>query len=81
VDALYVCADPPVIANRIRINSLSLGARLPTIYSYREFVEAGGLMSCGAHVPGLLQSSGAADRPMQSAITEEKSMRLRVPLS
>jgi hypothetical protein len=38
VDVLYVCADPLVIANRIRINSLSLGARLLTIYSYREYV-------------------------------------------
>jgi hypothetical protein len=29
----------------------------------------------------VIQSVGAGDRPMQSAITEEKSMRLRVPLS
>ncbi len=29
----------------------------------------------------VIQSIGAGDRPMQSAITEEKSMRLRVPLS
>ena len=30
-DALYVCADPLIITNRIRINTLALGARLPTI--------------------------------------------------
>ena len=30
-DALYVCADPLVITNRIRINTLALGARLPTM--------------------------------------------------
>jgi putative ABC transport system substrate-binding protein len=31
-DALYVCGDPLVNANRIRIGSLALGARLPGIY-------------------------------------------------
>jgi putative ABC transport system substrate-binding protein len=68
VDALYVCADPLVIANRIRINSLSLGARLPTIYSYREFVEAGGLMSYGANVPGLFgRAADLADRILRGA--------------
>jgi putative ABC transport system substrate-binding protein len=46
-DALYVCSDPLVIANRIRINSLALAARLPTIYYSREYVEAGGLISYG----------------------------------
>ena len=30
-DALYVVADPLVITNRIRINTLALGARLPTM--------------------------------------------------
>jgi putative ABC transport system substrate-binding protein len=35
-DALYVCGDPIVVANRIRINILALGARLPAMYSSRE---------------------------------------------
>jgi ABC-type uncharacterized transport system substrate-binding protein len=35
-DALYVCADPLVNANRVRINTLALGVRLPTMHSYRE---------------------------------------------
>ena len=39
--------DPLVNANRIRINSLALGARLPTMHGYRDYVEAGGLMSYG----------------------------------
>jgi putative ABC transport system substrate-binding protein len=56
-DALYVCSDPLVIANRIRINSLALDARLPTMHSYREFVEAGGLISYGANVPDLFRRS------------------------
>jgi putative tryptophan/tyrosine transport system substrate-binding protein len=50
-DALYVCNDPLVNTNRIRINTSALGARLPTIYNWRENVEAGGLMSYGANFP------------------------------
>ena len=49
-DALYVCAEPLVNANRIRINTLAQGARLPTVYGFREYVEAGGLMSYGPNV-------------------------------
>jgi putative ABC transport system substrate-binding protein len=51
VHALYVAGDPLVNTNRIRINSLALGARLPTMHGYREYVEAGGLMSYGPNVP------------------------------
>jgi putative ABC transport system substrate-binding protein len=47
VEALYVVADPLTISNRNRINTLALGARLPTMYTVREFVEAGGLISYG----------------------------------
>jgi putative ABC transport system substrate-binding protein len=54
-DALYVCTDPLVNTHRIRINTLALAARLPTIYLFREYVEAGGLMSYGANVPDLFR--------------------------
>jgi ABC transporter substrate binding protein len=37
--ALYVCTEPLVLANRTRINTLALGARLPTIHAYREYLE------------------------------------------
>jgi putative tryptophan/tyrosine transport system substrate-binding protein len=53
--ALYVCNDPLVNTNRIRINTLALGARLPTIYNWRENVEAGGLMSYGANFPDMFR--------------------------
>jgi putative tryptophan/tyrosine transport system substrate-binding protein len=46
-EALYVCTDPLVVTNRARIHTLAMGARLPTIYNSREYVEAGGLMSYG----------------------------------
>jgi putative ABC transport system substrate-binding protein len=54
-DALYICTDPLVNTHRIRINTLALAARLPTIHSLREYVEAGGLMSYGPNVPDLLR--------------------------
>jgi putative ABC transport system substrate-binding protein len=54
-DALYVCTDPLVNTHRIRVNILALAARLPTIHSLREYVEAGGLMSYGPNVPDLLR--------------------------
>jgi ABC transporter substrate binding protein/molybdopterin-binding aldehyde dehydrogenase-like protein len=54
-DALYVFGDPLMATNRIRINTLAQGARLPTIYNYREFVAAGGLMSYGPNFPDLFR--------------------------
>ena len=46
-DALYVVVDALVAANSTRIITLALGARLPTIFNTRDFVQAGGLMSYG----------------------------------
>jgi putative ABC transport system substrate-binding protein len=46
-----------VDANKIRINTSALGARLPTMHGYREYVEAGGLMSYGANLPDLYRRS------------------------
>jgi putative tryptophan/tyrosine transport system substrate-binding protein len=54
-DALYVCSDPLFVANRIRINAMALGGRLPTMHGFREQVEAGGLMSYGADFPDLFR--------------------------
>jgi len=54
-DALYVCADPLLTTNRIRINTLALGVRLPTLHGFREYVEAGGLMSYGSNFPDLFR--------------------------
>ena len=55
--ALYVCTDGLVNANRIRINTLALSVRLPTMHGYRDYVEAGGLMSYGANLPDLFRRS------------------------
>src|SRR5262249_56834580 len=51
--ALYICSDPLLNANRMRINTLALAARLPTMYLFREYVETGGLMSYGPNLPDL----------------------------
>jgi putative tryptophan/tyrosine transport system substrate-binding protein len=52
-DALYVVSDTLVAANRTRIITLALGAKLPTIYGNREPVQGGGLMSYGPNLPAL----------------------------
>jgi putative ABC transport system substrate-binding protein len=54
-EALYVVIDPLVGTHRIRINTLVLAARLPTMHTLREGVEAGGLMSYGANLPDLFR--------------------------
>jgi ABC-type uncharacterized transport system substrate-binding protein len=76
-DALYVTADALLNANRIRINTLALGARLPTMYDFREHVvEAGGLMSYGPnfasmfrraaeYVDKILRGAKPADLPIE----------------
>jgi putative tryptophan/tyrosine transport system substrate-binding protein len=55
VDALYLCSAPSLTTNRIQINSLVLGQRLPTMYGFREYAVSGGLMSYGPHLPSLFR--------------------------
>jgi putative tryptophan/tyrosine transport system substrate-binding protein len=57
-DALYVCSDPLVNTHRIRVNTLALAARLPTMHLFREYVEAAGLMSYGPSYPDLARRAG-----------------------
>ena len=75
-EALYVVLDPLTNTNRVRINTLALGARLPTMHGFREFVEAGGLMSYGAdlldlyrraadYVDKILRGTKPADIPVE----------------
>ena len=79
VDALYVVGDPIFNVNRIRINTFALIARLPTVYSFREHVETGGLLAYGANMPSLFRRAGdyvdkilrgskPADLPVEQAI-------------
>ena len=54
-EALYVVGDALVTTHRIRINTLALAARVPTMHVVRELVEAGGLMSYGSNFADLFR--------------------------
>jgi putative tryptophan/tyrosine transport system substrate-binding protein len=58
-DALTVGTDSVFIASRPRVVELAAKHRLPTIYATREFVEAGGLLSYGAHYPDLYRRAAS----------------------
>jgi putative ABC transport system substrate-binding protein len=56
-DALLVIASPMLndTPNRSRIISFAASSRLPAMYPYSEFVNAGGLMSYGPNLPDLFR--------------------------
>ena len=75
-DAFYTTGDSLVNAQRLRINTLALTARLPTMFPQREYLEAGGLMSYGAnfrdlnrraadYVDKVLRGAKPADLPVE----------------
>jgi putative tryptophan/tyrosine transport system substrate-binding protein len=87
-DALYVCSDPLMNANRGNLGSLALAARLPTMHSFREYVEAGGLMSYGpsytdlfrlaaVQVDKILKGKKPADLPVEQATKFELVLNLK----
>jgi putative tryptophan/tyrosine transport system substrate-binding protein len=55
VDALYVATGPLMNVNSTPIITLALGARLPTIFNNRDYVQAGGLMSYGTIFPDMFR--------------------------
>jgi ABC-type uncharacterized transport system substrate-binding protein len=58
-EALYVIGSDPLIQpKRISINTLAAAARLPTVHSGREYVEAGGLLSYGPNYADLFRRAG-----------------------
>src|SRR5579872_705214 len=57
-DALYVVVDQLVVANFNRILTFALSTRMPMIYSTRDFVETGGLMSYGPSYVHLFRRAG-----------------------
>jgi len=75
-DAVYVVTDSLVSTNRIRINVLAVGERLPTMHSVREYIEGGGLMSYGPsyhelfrraadYVDKILRGAKPSDLPVE----------------
>jgi putative tryptophan/tyrosine transport system substrate-binding protein len=88
-EALYLANDGTVDANRLRINILALGARLPTMWSQQENVEAGGLMSYGPshpdqwrraadYVDKILRGAKPADLPVEQPVKFELVVNLVV---
>jgi putative ABC transport system substrate-binding protein len=51
--ALIVVVDPLTVRYRDRIVELAMRNRLPAMYGFREFVDAGGLIAYGVNVPYL----------------------------
>jgi putative ABC transport system substrate-binding protein len=57
VDAIIVLVSSVLNSNRRRVAELAAKSRLPVIYPFREFVEAGGLMTYGVNFVDLYRRS------------------------
>ena len=77
-DAVLVMADTQMLAQRQLIVEFMMASRLPAIYAYREFAEAGGLLSystdyndlfrqAAAYVDKILRGANPGDLPVQQA--------------
>ena len=87
-DGLYVIAGRLVTANRKRIVGFALKSRLPSLYSSREAVDAGGLMYYGAdladsyrrvayYVDRILRGAKPADLPVEQPTKFELVINLK----
>jgi putative ABC transport system substrate-binding protein len=56
-DGLYVCTDPFLTTQRVRINTLAVSLKLPTMNAFREYVQSGGLISYGPNFAALFRRS------------------------
>jgi putative ABC transport system substrate-binding protein len=57
VNGVVLVADPTIVGHAAVISDLAGAARLPTIFQRRENVEAGGLLSYGANLPGQIRQT------------------------
>jgi putative ABC transport system substrate-binding protein len=87
-DAMLVAAHPFFNVHRDRIVSLALRHRLPTLYEFRDFVEAGGLMCYGTdmkavyhrratYVDRILKGTKPADLPVEQPTRFELVINLK----
>jgi putative ABC transport system substrate-binding protein len=88
MQALYVPEAPLFLTRRSEIAAAAASVQLPAMYTFREFVQAGGLMSYGADLPALYQrAAGYVDKilkgekpgelPLQSAEKFELTVNLK----
>jgi putative ABC transport system substrate-binding protein len=86
--ALLVFDDPVLWSYRARIVALAAKRRLPAMYGYREFVDAGGLMSYGPNRPDhyrrtafyvdkILKGAKPADLPVEQPMRFELAINLK----
>ncbi len=87
-DGLYLTEAPLMFANQKRTIGFALKSRLPSVYSRREDVEAGGLMSYGAdiadsyrrvayYVDKILKGAKPADLPVEQPTKFELAINLK----
>ena len=86
--ALLVANDPMFFGQRERIVGLAAKSRLPGIFEWREFAEAGGLLSYGTsvadtyrrlaiYVDKILKGAKPADLPVEQPTTFEFVINLK----
>jgi putative ABC transport system substrate-binding protein len=87
-DGLLQLDDSLFVAHRTRLAELAARGRLPAIYGFREFVDAEGLMSYGAHLPDLyrraatyvdkiLKGAKPADLPVEQPMKYELVINMK----
>jgi len=68
VAAVVVMADPLVVGEKAHVVKAAAAHRVPAIYGFREFVDAGGLMSYGANLADLWRRAATyVDRILKGA--------------
>jgi ABC-type uncharacterized transport system substrate-binding protein len=77
VQALFISQGPTLNSRRADITAMVARLRLPAIYGWREFVDAGGLMSYGPNLPDMYrQSARLVDRILKGVKPADRPVEL-----